>query len=260
MQPIEKKIPNLLTLGNLFCGFVAVLACLGGDLVMAGWLVFLAALFDVLDGLAAKLLKATSAIGAELDSLADLVSFGVVPSLIAYMLLIKSHATWLDIAYISDIQVFALLPFLLTAAGAYRLARYNTNQGIRDQESVGDNFQGLPIPASAMFFASLPLMLQYDVFVVRFDIFYVSQLVLNPYFLSGCILMFSWLMVSHLPLFSLKVSSFKGPNRNLIILFLVLSLLLFAFLLWAAIPIILILYIVFSYFTKKSFNEIQSAD
>jgi CDP-diacylglycerol---serine O-phosphatidyltransferase len=253
MVQIEKRIPDVLTLGNLFCGFIAVLACISGDLVLAGLLIFFAALFDLLDGMAAKLLNATSKLGAELDSLADMVSFGLVPGIIAYMLLVKTHAGWLDAGYFFEIPVFALLPALLVCTASYRLARFN----IADASS---NFRGLPTPAMAMFFASLPLMLQYDVFVVKFDIYYMSQLVLNPYFLAGIILLFSWLMVSRLPLFSLKLSGFKGPNRNKIIIFLIISVVLFGYLLWAAVPLIISFYIIFSYFFKTTPDEIQSAD
>jgi CDP-diacylglycerol---serine O-phosphatidyltransferase len=250
MVPIEKRIPDFLTLCNLFCGFIAIIACLSGDLVLAGWLVFLGALFDLLDGMAAKLFKATSPIGAELDSLADMVTFGIVPGIIAYMLLVKTHASWLDAGYIYEIPVYALLPVLLVATASYRLARYNADT------SSKENFSGLPTPANAMFFASLPLMLQYDVFVVKFDIYYMSQLVLNPWFLVGIILLFSWLMVSGIPLFSIKISSLTGPNRKWIFLFLVIDAILFGFLLWAAIPLIILLYIVFSFFIKSIPDEV----
>jgi CDP-diacylglycerol--serine O-phosphatidyltransferase len=257
MTPIEKKIPNLLTFGNLCCGFLAVLACLGGDLVMAGWLVFIAAVFDLFDGMAAKLLKAGSALGAQLDSLSDIVSFGLVPGLIAYMLLVKTHSPWLEWGYIYDVPVFAFVPFLIPAAGAYRLARYNTTA------VENTNFSGLPIPAAAMYFASIPLMLVYnDVFVMGSDIYKLSGFVLSsmPLFLLVSVLLISWLMVSNISLFSLKLTSFKEPGGKMIILFLVISVVLFAFLLWLAVPVIILLYIVFSYFIKSPNNEIQSAD
>jgi len=149
MYPIEKRIPNLLTFANLFCGFAAVMACLSGDLVLAGWMIFIAAIADLLDGMAAKLLKAESALGAQLDSLADMVSFGLAPGLIAYILLIKTHAAFLDWVYFYDIPVFGFIAFTITAAGAYRLARYNLHT------SSDHNFKGLPIPARAKFFLGI---------------------------------------------------------------------------------------------------------
>src|ERR1017187_2023700 len=233
MYPIEKRIPNLLTFANLLCGFVAIVACLSGDLVMAGWLIFIGAFSDLLDGLAARLFKAHSAIGAELDSMADMVSFGLAPALIAYMLLLKTHAPWLDWAYIYEVPVFGLIPFAIVASVADRLARFNLETG------SGGTFTGLPSPAGAMFFASLPLMLQYEVFVIRFDIYSISLFVLNPWILSGSILLVSWLMISKLSLFSLKISGFNTPEGRKVLLFLVLAFILFIFLLWASIPVIL---------------------
>lgn len=254
MYPIEKRIPNLLTFINLFCGFLAIVACLSGDLVMAGWLIFIAAFADLLDGLAARLLKAYSSLGAELDSLADMVSFGLAPALIAYMLLLKTHASWLDWIYIYEVPLLGLFPFAIVAAAAYRLARFNLDEGSKS------NFTGLPSPAAAMFFASLPLMLQYEVFVIRFDIYSISLFVLNPWLLTGAILLVSWLMISKIQLFSLKISGFNTPGARLVVLFLLLSLILFIFLLWASIPLILLLYIIVSVFSKSNQNEIQSAD
>jgi len=227
MYPIEKRIPNLLTFTNLFCGFVAVLACLSGDLVLAGWMIFIAAIADLLDGMAAKLLKAESALGAQLDSLADMVSFGLAPGLIAYMLLIKTHAAFLDWVYFYDIPLLAFIAFAIPAAGAYRLARYNL------KNSSDHNFKGLPIPAGAMFFASLPLMLQYEVFVIKFNIYSLTQIILNPYIIIISILLVSWLMVSRISLISFKISNFRGPIAKMMVIFIALSALLFAFLLWA---------------------------
>jgi len=278
MYPIEKRIPNLLTFSNLFCGFIAVLACLSGDLVLAGWMIFIAAIADLLDGMAAKLLKAESALGAQLDSLADMVSFGLAPGLIAYMLLIKTHAGFMDLVYFYDIPVVGFVAFALTAAGAYRLARYNIQATINDRSKASSeigqgiagqarndgtnhhNFKGLPIPAGAMFFASLPLMLQYEVFVIKFNIYSLTQIILNPYFLIISILLVSWLMISNMSMMSFKLSNFKGPVAKMMIVFIALAVLLFLFLLWASVPLIIILYIIFSYLTKNVRNEIQSTD
>ncbi len=254
MYPIEKRIPNLLTFTNLFCGFVAIASSLAGDLVLAGWMILFAATADLFDGLAARLLNAQSAIGAQLDSLSDMVSFGVAPALLAYMLLIKTHAGFIDSIYLYEVPLFALIAFLLLAASAYRLAKFNVKNG-----SDAD-FHGLPTPANAIFFASLPLMLQYQVFVVKFDIYSISDLVLSPYFIIGSILLLSWLMISNIPMFSLKLSNFKGGKAKIIISFISLSVLLFVFLIWAAIPLIILLYVIFSLFTKNTRHEIQSAD
>ena len=270
MYPIEKRIPNLLTFANLFSGFAAVLACLSGDLVLAGWMVFIAAFADLLDGMAARLLKAQSAIGAQLDSLADVVSFGLAPGLIAYMLLVKTHAGFMDWVYFYDIPVMGFLAFLITAAAAYRLARFNVKSGegigegiagqARNDGSHHHNFNGLPTPAAAMFFASLPLMLEYQVFVIKFNIYTISEFILNPYFLVTCVLLISWLMVSNIPLMSFKINDLRGPQGKVILVFILLSALLFIFLLWASVPLILLWYIILSYITKNTRNEIHSTD
>jgi len=254
MYPIEKRIPNLLTFINLFCGFLAIIACISGDLVMAGWLIFIAAFADLLDGLAARLLNAYSTLGGELDSLADMVSFGLAPALIAYMLLLKTHASWLDWIYIYEVPLLGLFPFAIVAAAAYRLARFNI------AEESKSSFTGLPSPAAAMFFASLPLMLQYEVFVIRFDIYSISLFVLNPWILTCAIFLVSWLMISKIQLFSLKISGFNTPQARIVVLFLLLSLILFIFLLWASIPLIILSYILISVFSKSNQDEIQSTD
>ena len=233
---------------------MAIVSCLAGDLVLAGWMIFFDAIADLFDGLAARLLKAQSALGAQLDSLADMVSFGLAPALIAYMLLIKTHAGFIDWIYLYDVPLFALIAFLLLAAAAYRLAKFNL------KHSSDHDFIGLPSPANAMFFASLPLMLQYQVFVIKFDIYSMSQLVLNPYFMIGSVLLFSWLMISPIRMFSFKMTGFRNRKARLIIPFVSISVLLFAFLLWASIPVIILLYIIFSFLTKKTNNEIQSTD
>src|SRR6185437_9450810 len=287
MYPIEKRLPNLLTFANLFSGFTAVLACLSGDLVLAGWMIFIAAIADLLDGMAAKLLHAQSALGGQLDSLTDMVSFGLAPGLIAYMLLVKTHAGFMDWVYFYDIPVMGFLAFLVTAAAAYRLARFNVNANISEDNrfiigsEIGDgiagqastssatrndgstnplpltpyHFKGLPTPAVAMFFASLPLMLEYQVFVIKFDIYSISAFILNPYFLVISILLFSWLIVSRISLMSFKINTLKSPQGKVILVFSILSALLFVFLLWASVPLILLMDIILSYITKNARNE-----
>jgi CDP-diacylglycerol--serine O-phosphatidyltransferase len=253
---MEKKIPNLLTLGNLFSGFAGIWAVANGDLVVAGYMVFLGALFDFFDGLAARLLKVSSPVGKELDSLCDVVTFGVLPAMIAQTLLIKSHADWLGYFFIADIPGFSFIAFLLVAAAAWRLARFNVEPGSYK------HFQGMPSPAAAIFFASLPLIMQDNVFVNRFSftVFTPDVLILNPYLLSAFILMLSWLMISHLPLFSLKISDLSWKRNKMMLIFVIVSALLFAFFLWAAIPVILFLYVILSYFNRPVPYEIQSRD
>src|SRR5687768_8639102 len=105
---MQRNLPNYITLLNLFCGFLGILCCLGGELTYAGILVFAGASFDVLDGLAARALKSNSPIGKQLDSLADCVTFGVLPAIIMHILLLKTNADWLHLVYIFNIPTLSL--------------------------------------------------------------------------------------------------------------------------------------------------------
>lgn len=253
---MEKNIPNYVTLANLFCGVLGIILALdgNGNLAWAGIMVFLGGFFDLLDGLVARLLKVSSPIGKQLDSLADVVTFGVLPSVITYKLLVFTQVDWLYLLYIDEVSVIALITFALTGAAAWRLAKFNLD------DSQSTTFRGLPTPANGMFFASLPLVLANDALVVNFDIIYLQQIVLNPYLLVGFVMFFSWLMVSKVPLFSFKFSSMKWQDNKLVYIFLAICLLLFVTLLWASVPIIIFLYVILSAFNKPKPNEIQSAD
>lgn len=253
MRP-EKHIPNLLTLCNLLCGFLGIVACFNGDLPLGGLFVFIGAFFDLLDGMAAKLLKAHSSIGKDLDSLADIATFGMLPAVIIYLLLLKSHAGWMGVFYIADAPVLSLLPFLLVAAAALRLAKFNNDSS---QSTV---FRGLPTPANGMFFASFPLILQYNNFVFRFDIIHLSDIFLNPFVLSVLVLLFSWLMLSDVRLLSFKLKGSGFAENRMVYLLGILSVILFAILLWMAVPAIILIYIILSYIAKRKADEIHSSN
>ena len=251
---IEKRIPNLLTFANLFSGFFGLLACFNGDLVLGGAMVFAGAVFDVFDGMSARMVKHTSLIGKELDSLADVVTFGVLPAVIVHMLILRSHENWTYDFYVGYSPFVSLLPFLLVMGAAYRLAKFNIDA------SQSKMFKGLPTPANGLFFASLPLIMEYDVFMLQMDVFYMSQVVLNTYLLIGFVFLFSWLMVSRIPLFSFKFKNLSWSDNRLVFSFLMISFLLFVVLLWSAVPLIIFLYIILSFFYKTKSDEIQSAD
>ncbi|MBC7828187.1 MAG: CDP-alcohol phosphatidyltransferase family protein [Chitinophagaceae bacterium] len=244
-----KQIPNLFTLLNLVFGCVAIIFILqtGETLVTQNegtWIaqlpekiwwgsicIGIAAIIDFLDGFVARLFKAESAIGKELDSLADVVSFGVAPGLIFYQLL--------RISYISeesglDTSVWTLLPALLfPCAGAYRLARFNTDP---EQQS---GFRGVPIPAAGLVAASLPLILLYDYFGL-------ASILLNKWVLYAIIIVLSYLMISNLSLMALKFKDFTFQNNLSKIILIVLSIVAVIFLQWLAVPVIFILYILLS--------------
>ncbi|MEX0966307.1 MAG: CDP-alcohol phosphatidyltransferase family protein [Bacteroidia bacterium] len=242
---MTRHIPNLLTIANLFCGFFGIVAVFNGEMVLAGWMVIVAAIFDFLDGMAARMLKAHSDLGAGLDSLADMVSFGVLPGMIMMVLMMRSHTMPLNDFFAGPVPVVSLLAFLIPAFSAVRLAKFN----IDTRQNV--NFIGLPTPANALFFAALPLILRYDIVMIGMDTFYLSPLILNPWFLILTTLIFSYLLISPLTLFSLKMKHFGWKGNEVRYIFLIVSLALFIALLFTAIPIIIIFYIVLSMLMKK---------
>jgi CDP-diacylglycerol--serine O-phosphatidyltransferase len=230
---IKSNIPNLITLLNLLCGSLAVILALSGHLALSSWLIILAAAFDFLDGFAARLLRATSGIGAQLDSLADVVSFGLAPAIIVYVLLSQNPdmPEWST----GNIRLLPFAALLLVAAGAYRLARFNTDP------SQAKDFKGLPIPAAGLFIASLPLVLQQfsaDMAIISF----VSSI----YTLIAIVLFLSWIMISSVRMMALKFDDYSLKNnaaKYAVILFFILT---FIFIRWAAIPLSIIIYIIIS--------------
>lgn len=245
-----KSIPNLFTLLNLVFGCLAVILILqngivaldspdGGQYIgmpektaLASLFIGLAALVDFLDGLVARLFKATSPMGKELDSLADVVSFGVAPGMILYQLLRLSFAGQQDGL---DVSVGWLLPALLIpCAAAYRLARFN----IDDTQQYG--FKGVPTPAAGLLIASLPLISWYT------NSRMVEAALLNKWVLYALILLIAYLMVSNLPLMAIKFkdTSVKGNLPKLLLV--VLAVVAAIFLRWLAVPVVFVFYIIVS--------------
>jgi CDP-diacylglycerol--serine O-phosphatidyltransferase len=202
MKSMKYAIPNLLTLCNLLVGATAIIIVFRGqNEYNAAWLIFVAALFDLLDGLAARLLKAGSEFGKQLDSLADMVSFGLAPSIILfhwlYIVLTKLSAqSTFQISTANLGQSIVLLGSLLFAVGAaLRLARFNIKQ------TENTDFTGLPTPAAALIVASLWLI------VGATESEGIRTVVLNVYFVIATILVLFILMISNVKMLSLK---FKG--------------------------------------------------
>lgn len=245
-----KQIPNIFTLLNLICGCVAIVYTMQNGITiqydaegaqfidlsekiwMASLFIAIAAIVDFLDGFVARLFNASSEMGKQLDSLADLVSFGVAPSLIVYQFLRMSYAA--DQEGI-NISIFLLVPaFILAAAGAYRLARYNLNN------SQQHGFKGVPIPAAGLLIASLPLIYWNSTNAT------ILNLITNKWFLYLLIIFVSWLMVSRLPLIDLKFKNLSlksNLSKYILVIFSVLAAAVFH---WLAVPIIFIAYIILS--------------
>ena len=196
---MKKHIPNLLTSLNLFSGCIASVIALQGDLSMLPWVLFwivIAALFDFSDGFAARLLNAYSPMGKELDSLADCISFGFAPSAVVFRVLQNEIHLISDNPYITEYLPY--IAFSLAIFSALRLAKFNIDE--RQTES----FIGLNTPANALFWISFcaGVMQRVSDGAMHFS----SGLV---YTLLVGVLVFSLLMISELPMFSLKIKSFK---------------------------------------------------
>ena len=188
---MKKQIPNILTLLNLFSGCIAITMAFQHNFMAVVIWVAIAALFDFLDGAAARLLNAWSPIGKELDSLADLVSFGVAPAATLFMLL---RDQLLLPGFLEPAALYMpYLAFLIPAFSAYRLAKFNLD------ERQTTSFLGLPTPANGLFWISYTYGLQ-KLAVTNENLFYLT---------TALILIFSWLMISEIPMFSLKIKSLR---------------------------------------------------
>ncbi|MGB0879017.1 MAG: CDP-alcohol phosphatidyltransferase family protein [Polaribacter sp.] len=235
---IKKHVPNLLTLGNLFCGTVATIFAVQGEFVSVAFLVVLGILFDFLDGFVARLLHISGELGKQLDSLADMVTSGVVPGIVMFQLIGHSGIKNFDFHHPFKIDSFyqdiRLLGLLLTLAACYRLAKFNIDT------RQTDSFIGLPTPAMSLFVISLPLIVEFS------DYSFAINLIQNNYFLVGITLVLSFLMNAELPLFSLKFKEYSVKNNLLKYVFLLATVILIFTLQYLSIPLIIVLYVVLS--------------
>ncbi|MBE0650140.1 MAG: CDP-alcohol phosphatidyltransferase family protein [Bacteroidales bacterium] len=234
---LKNHIPNTITLLNLTSGIVSIYFGVKGDphsLVIAGLFIFIAAVFDFFDGFAARMLHAKSDIGLQLDSLSDMVSFGVAPGFILYQMLVLSHGN-----PAANDQGFDFVPFfaiLVPWMGALRLAKFN----IDENQKV--SFLGLPTPALALLIASLPII-RAELYPTR-QLFYM--VITNSYFLLAIAIFGSLLLVSRFPMFALKFTSFAWKPNMIKYIFLTISVILLVLLNIIAVPFIIILYLFFS--------------
>lgn len=223
-----KHIPNAITCCNLLSGCISIVLLSNGYVTAAGIMIFVAAIFDFFDGFAARLLKAYSAIGAELDSLSDVVSFGVAPSFIIYHYL---QSTPVSVS-ISSFNVIPFAAFLLAVFAELRLAKFNVD----DRQTT--SFIGLPTPAMGLFVASLPFTLQNE------NLAFMGGLMTNIYFLLSVVAIFSYLMVSEIPFFSLKIKNLRFKENIHIYVLAAFAVISFIILGFAAIPFVMLFYII----------------
>lgn len=231
-----KHIPNTITCCNLLSGCISIVLMCNGYAVAAGAMIFIAAVFDFFDGFAARLLKAYSPLGAQLDSLSDVVSFGVAPSFIIYHYLSQSLCPSLEIA---GFNIIPFAAFFLAVFAEVRLAKFNID------ERQTTSFIGLPTPAMGLFVASLPFTLLND------RLGFMGSIVTNPYFLFAIIILFSFLMVSEIPFFSLKIKNLRFKENIHIYVLAIFAVVAFIFLGFAAIPFVMLFYIVEALFVRS---------
>lgn len=233
---MKKYIPSFITCLNLFCGCLAVVFSFQGDLVMAAYLVFIAAFLDLLDGLFARLLNAYSEFGKQLDSLADMVSFGLVPGVVMYHLLLPYSTDFSTSNLLNSIVSF--FPFLITVFSALRLAKFNIDT------RQTDSFIGLAVPANSLLTVSWPLILAHQT-----EPF--ASFIQNPGIILALVVLQSYLLVSEIPMFSFKMKSLAWKGNELRYIFLLVSALLFGMFFYGAIPLIVFFYVLLSIFTRK---------
>ena len=238
---MKKHIPNFITTLNLFSGCAGIIIALTYRIDYAAYFIALSAFFDFLDGMAARILHVKSDIGKELDSLADVVSFGVLPGILIYQLMAASPNTPASLSYIS---IFSLIALIIPVLSAVRLAKFNLDT--RQTTS----FIGLPVPANALFLGSLPLIKMQAGF--NDSLSWLTVFTDNYYILAVIAIGMSLMLVSEIPLISLKFRNLKfADNRPQFILvaFAVVS---FTLLTFTAIPLIILAYIGLSVFFKPA--------
>ncbi len=227
---VKRHIPNFLTLLNLLCGLAAILFLASGEVSLASYMVLLASLFDFFDGLIARLLKVSSPLGIQLDSLSDLISFGVVPGLMVYVLLNGQLTFPVN-------NRFSLVGGLLPIFAAIRLARFNLGKG-----QDAPFFSGVPVPLMAWFFVSIPLIMEA----------YGTPWLAHPSVLVAASLLFSFLMVSNIPIISLKFKTFHFFGNEFRWGLVAIVLLLAPFLHFATVPVVIFLTFFSIFFVKRT--------
>jgi CDP-diacylglycerol--serine O-phosphatidyltransferase len=237
---LRKQIPNYITLGNLFAGTVAAIFAVEGNFKTAALFVLIGIIFDFFDGFIARLLKVSGELGKQLDSLADMVTSGVVPGIVMFKLLQSNLIAGSNLELKTDqILGIPLIGLILTLAACYRLASFNLDT--RQTES----FIGLPTPAMSLFVVSLPLIRMYS------EIEFVNELISNNYFLMAVTWILSFLMNADIYLFSLKFKEYSFKNNYIKYIFLLSSVLLIFTLNFLSVPLIILLYILLSVVKKR---------
>ena len=224
----KKHIPNTITLMNLFCGCIAIVFVAKFQFDKAFLFVCLGIFLDFFDGFFARLLKVSSPLGLQLDSLADMVTSGVVPGFVMFQM-------FQQLEYDSNIiSIYSSFGFLITLGACYRLANFNID------ERQSDSFIGLPTPANTLYIMSLPLIF------MNSDNEFIREMVSNRYVLMGMTIFSAFIMNAEIPLFSLKIKSFNLKVNLLQIIFLIISIILLLFFKFLGVAFVISFYVVLS--------------
>lgn len=269
------NIPNLFTAANLICGVIAIILALSGRIEIAPFVIYLGALFDFFDGFLARKLKVSSEMGKQLDSLADMVTFGVAPGILMMVVMITtiyidgpfytndfaSHVhfqlqNWINAVFYNvpnsmdaSIKYLPFAAMFIPFMSMFRLAKFNLDT------RQSDSFIGVPTPLNTFFFTFFPLILWMEFDVWKYDEGIIGY-VFNSYFLVGLIILMSLLLVAEIPLFSLKFKHFKWKGNEIRFSFLLISAILIPILLVWAIPIIVFLQLILSVIDNKFSKKI----
>ena len=230
---LKKHIPNIITLLNLLCGCIALVFAGEANFEMAFFFVCLGIFFDFFDGFFARLFHVSSPLGLQLDSLADMVTSGVVPGFVLFKMLSNSVNSDPSLMYLP------YLGFIITLGSCYRLANFNIDT------RQTDSFIGLPTPANALFILSLPLLLKNS------DSLIVLELLINPWVLLFISVLSAYILNAEIPLFALKIKKFNLKDNALQLFFLLISILLLAYLQFAGVALIIVFYVLLSIITNK---------
>lgn len=249
---MKKHIPNAITALNLICGCLAITNAFTGELYISSILIFAAAIFDFMDGAAARLLKVSSPLGEQLDSLADMVSFGLAPGIILFQ-----FTKYLNTVYQSPILTenpwLFYIALIIPVFSAFRLAKFNIDT------RQTDGFIGLATPANTLFFSCIVLVYFFpDLPQLINTKNIVLPIISNPIILLGLGIIFSILLVLEIPMFSLKVKSLKWKGNELRFTFLGLFFLLLSLINITAFPLIILIYIIWSTIITLSAKNQQS--
>ncbi len=240
---IKKNIPNFFTSLNLICGCLASYFAFKSLFEAAFFLVLIGVFFDLFDGFFARLLKVESNFGLQFDSMADLITSGLVPGIVMYKLLLQVGIKEMDFSlniinvdFIFSFSTLAMIGFMITLSSAIRLTRFNLDISQKDE------FNGLPAPANALFIVSLPILFDHPFFdsIKPFVFSFPALLIIT--------LLSSILMNLRFRLFTFKLNSFKINENVYQIAFFIVGVILFYFLNWISIPILIISYIIVNIF------------